>query len=73
MTIKESLARLDAQIRKAESALTLLRKRRKEVEALQKTCDHKFTPPLKNYEHEGGYCSECGVNELYAYTLKALR
>lgn len=28
--------------------------------------DHVFTPPLKNYEHEGGTCTKCGINEVHA-------
>lgn len=32
-------------------------------------CKHIFAPAALNYEHEGGYCTECGINELYAKTL----
>lgn len=50
----------------------ILLKAQKELDALldqRVSCLHTFSRPLKHYEHEGGYCTECGVNELYAYTL----
>jgi hypothetical protein len=28
-------------------------------------CDHDFAPALKGYEHEGGHCTKCGINEVY--------
>jgi len=34
-------------------------------------CNHVFNKAVLNYEHEGGYCTKCGVNELYAYYLKS--
>lgn len=37
--------------------------------AMYNACTHKFTPPMKGYEHEGGQCQHCGINELYASTL----
>lgn len=32
-------------------------------------CTHIFSKPVLNYEHEGGTCIKCGINELYAHTL----
>ena len=28
-------------------------------------CDHDFNKPLQGYEHEGGTCVKCGLNEIY--------
>jgi hypothetical protein len=28
-------------------------------------CDHDFSKPLKGYEHEGGHCVKCGINEVF--------
>lgn len=33
-------------------------------------CKHEFSPPYKNYEHEGGRCKLCGINELEAISIK---
>lgn len=37
---------------------------------LQYSCAHEFTPPHKNYVHEGGTCKLCGINQLYAECQK---
>lgn len=45
----------------------------KHVESLRAqraTCKHVFSEPLKGYEHEGGMCVLCGINELHAFQLK---
>ena len=42
----------------------------RELESARVYCEHTFEPALKGYEHEGGYCTRCGINELYAKTLK---
>lgn len=34
-------------------------------------CEHEFSPPIKGYEHEGGTCLHCGINEVYASTIKS--
>ena len=41
-----------------------------ELLALRKECAHDFEPAIPGYEHEGGTCKLCGINELYAHTLK---
>lgn len=28
-------------------------------------CDHDFAPAFPGYEHEGGHCRKCGINEVY--------
>jgi predicted metal-dependent RNase len=35
------------------------------LENLRWDCDHDFAPALKGYEHEGGHCKKCGINEVY--------
>lgn len=38
--------------------------------ALRQNCDHEFSKPLNGYEHEGGYCTKCGINEVHAECQK---
>ncbi len=54
-----SLSDLRAEVarREKEEAGALL--------ALRMTCKHEFDPPLRGYEHEGGQCKYCGINEVY--------
>lgn len=36
----------------------------KELESYRWECNHEFSAPLKGYEHEGGHCTKCGINEV---------
>ena len=47
-----------------EVSMSLQRQVIKELESLRWECDHEFSPPLKGYEHEGGQCTKCGINEV---------
>lgn len=42
----------------------------KQLQDARVTCVHEFSAPMTGYEHEGGYCVHCGINELHAQTLK---
>ncbi len=61
---------VDATIRELEVALRDMHKHRDELYLERALCDHVFTPPLKNYEHEGGECKICGINEVHALSQK---
>jgi hypothetical protein len=43
------------------------------LENLRLDCKHEFNPPYVGYEHEGGNCKLCGINELHNYTLQQNR
>lgn len=36
-----------------------------ELNAYRFECDHDFAPAPKGYEHEGGHCVKCGINEVF--------
>ena len=36
-----------------------------ELKSYRFECDHDFAPALKGYEHEGGHCTKCGINEVF--------
>ena len=36
-----------------------------ELKSYRLECDHTFAPALKGYEHEGGHCTKCGINEVF--------
>jgi len=36
-----------------------------ELRAMRFKCDHEFAPALKGFEHEGGACKHCGINEIF--------
>ena len=33
-------------------------------------CKHDFSKPVPGYEHEGGTCLHCGINEVYYLSNK---
>lgn len=33
-------------------------------------CQHEFSKPVPGYEHEGGHCLHCGINEVYYLSNK---
>ena len=36
-----------------------------ELKSYRFECVHDFAPALKGYEHEGGHCTKCGINEVF--------
>lgn len=42
----------------------------RELESWRLACNHSFTKPIQGFEHEGGHCELCGINELFALSEK---
>lgn len=59
------LRQMQMRVREQEAFL-------EELEDQRADCKHTFSKPLKGYEHEGGYCTKCGINEIYAPTHKKM-
>jgi hypothetical protein len=36
-----------------------------ELKSYRFECNHDFASALKGYEHEGGHCIKCGINEVF--------
>lgn len=70
LSLKMKLETAKFVMNDAQHRLTLAQKNFDEA---RRTCDHEFTDPYVGFEHEGGICKICGVNELYARTLKGYR
>ena len=69
------IIRIDAARTKVATAHRILDEETATLRNLENSrvdCAHIFSKPVLNYEHEGGYCTECGINELYAHTLRKL-
>ncbi len=66
MPLIDMIDQVDAMIRELKSALADMNKYKEDLLLERAFCDHVFTPPLKNYEHEGGTCKLCGINEVHA-------
>jgi hypothetical protein len=66
MSLKDQIDYAEKQVREQEEKLELLYGVVKELKSYRSECRHIFSAPLKGYEHEGGYCTKCGINELAA-------
>ncbi len=69
-TLKQQIHAAWQDVTDAESTLSQARARYRELLNQQADCVHDFAAPLRGWEHEGGVCKLCGVNELYAITLQ---
>jgi hypothetical protein len=67
LKIKMSLVKARFDLASAEHEVLVSQKK---LEQAQMACEHKFAKPELNFEHEGGHCEICGINELYFQTLK---
>lgn len=60
---EEIVRRLEKQIIDEKSSLLFLMETRRD-------CHHVFSAPVPGYEHEGGTCTQCGINEVHAACMK---
>lgn len=66
MTIKHQLDQVYKQIRQLDAELDQLKNQARSLErARVNACNHQFGPLHVGYEHEGGTCIHCGINEVY--------
>lgn len=67
----DMIAPLEASIQKSESELAEMKKRLRILKERRVTeCAHEFSPPYNGFEHEGGTCIHCGINEVYYAHMK---
>jgi uncharacterized protein Yka (UPF0111/DUF47 family) len=69
-SLKEQIDEMEYEIRQRKEAIKVYEKAKQKLLDARAHCDHEFQKPIVGYEHEGGYCVKCGINELYAMTLK---
>lgn len=69
-SVKEHINILEGELYDALRVVEKVKIKIADVYLLRSRCQHEFSSPLKNFEHEGGYCKECGINELHAHALK---
>ena len=64
--IEEAQSKVD----KAYSAWMFAVAELDQAKARRNDCEHSFMPALLGYEHEGGYCNKCGINQVFAECQK---
>ena len=66
MNYTEQLREVYDKIRHLDAACEELRQHARELGRDRVyLCKHQFIPAPKGYEHEGGTCSQCGLNEVH--------
>lgn len=68
-TLIQQIRAADQRIAKTEAVLRIQREEQQRLMDSRVDCDHKFAAPFKGFEHEGGNCTKCGINAIYADTL----
>lgn len=71
--LKQHIEEVKNEIFSRKAALAVYEKHLRELEDSRVNCIHEFTKPIPKYEHEGGECIHCGINELFAQTLKYIK
>ncbi len=70
LILKQRIELATNKVSQAARTLEIETAKLRELKSARVHCSHMFEPAITGYEHEGGYCSLCGINELYARTLK---
>lgn len=65
-TLKEQIAECEREILVREEVIKSWKWKRNDLLRQRAYCKHVFSKPIKGLEHEGGACTECGINEVYA-------
>lgn len=55
----KNLVALQARVREQEVLI-------KELNDLRAECNHEWDSGIPGFEHEGHYCTKCGINDQYA-------
>lgn len=66
LTLSQQIRDAEAKVFKKQEKLNRALAKYHGLLALRQNCDHEFSKPLNGYEHEGGYCTKCGINEVHA-------
>jgi hypothetical protein len=64
VNLKQKIEDARRELLHKERAVKLYQKYVYDLERERAWCNHVWGDPIKNYEHEGRLCLECGVNEL---------
>lgn len=69
-TLKQQIEECEYEIRQRQYAIDQYRLKLRSLEVERFDCEHEFTAPIKGYEHEGGTCVKCGINQVHAESRK---
>lgn len=70
MTLLEQIQRTERLLYAHQRAVEQTKAELSQLQHQRHDCDHQFSRPHPGYEHEGGYCTKCGINEVHAESQK---
>ena len=68
--LKDEIKAAEEKVMQARRALNDAMHELRLAELRRAECEHDFTPAVRGFEHEGGYCKKCGINQVYAECQK---
>lgn len=69
-TLKEKIEECEYEIHMREVAILAYKRCLNDLKLQRSKCHHVFTQAPAGLEHEGGQCTLCGINEVYAASQK---
>jgi len=72
-TLLEQITEYRQEITARRNAIDVYELALRKLEDSRVDCKHQFSKSIVGYEHEGGTCLLCGINEIHAYTLNSQR
>lgn len=66
MALIHQIEEAEYEIAQRQAAIKEWQRRLTDLKLQRSVCVHQFAPAAKGYEHEGGSCVVCGINEVYA-------
>ena len=71
MSLKHRIEEMQQELMLKKNAVDVYEKELRILKDSRVHCDYEWDTGIKGYEHEGRYCTKCGINELYMHTLKS--
>lgn len=66
MSLIASINAQESEIVRLNNELEAAKRNLNSLKDSRKLCWHEFGHVVKGFEHEGGTCVHCGINEVYA-------
>lgn len=68
-SLKEQIAEMHKQLLTMREDVYNFEKKLRKLEDSRVDCQHEWDNGVRGYEHEGVYCTNCGINDMYLRTL----
>lgn len=70
ISLKQRIEQTQQKMSANRTELNALEQELRDLDNSRVNCIHEWDTGVKGWEHEGKYCKKCGINDMYAVTLK---